>query len=234
MGIRNNLSLSVEIKEIAMADAALIIAMALWLSGGLLFSRSSGGPGLLASFVYYLPIAAVAVSVTFVLHELMHKFTAQHYGAIAGFRSSHTGLMITLITGAFGFLIGIPGATVIFAHNFDRRQNGLVSLAGPLTNFAVFGVALLLLVALGPAQGTYLFNAIYITLFISIILAFFNMLPMYPLDGSKVLAWSKPIYLVTMAAIFILMILFTAIPLYDILIMLVMAVFFSMFYRSVI
>ncbi len=230
--MRENVSSMTEIKNILMSDIVLIIAMAFTLSGGLLTSHS--GSGIVSRFLYFLPIAALAVSLSFILHELMHKFVAQHYGAIAGFRSSMSGLLITLATGAFGFLLGIPGATVIFAHSFNRKQYGIVSLAGPLTNFAVFGVFLALLIVINPPQNSYLFAVLYITLFISIILAFFNMLPVFPLDGSKVLAWSKQIYIATMAAIFILMVFFTPIPISTIVFMIVIAVFFSLFYRNMI
>ncbi len=217
-----------EIRDIVIADAVLIVAMTLVLSGGIVSARSAG---FAASFIYYLPIVAIAASLVFILHELMHKFVAQHYGAIAGFKMSTTGLMITLATGAFGFLLGIPGATMIYAHSFDKRQNGLVSLAGPLTNFAIFGACLVLLFILAPAQTTYLYAALYLTLFISILLAFFNMLPMFPLDGSKVLAWSKPVYFGTIGLIFVLMVLFTPISIYIIIFMVIIALFFSLFYR---
>ena len=130
-----------ELKEIVLADVVLILAFTLTLTGGITLAfRSSSAIDL---FMLYLPIVAVGVTLSFVLHELMHKFVAQRYGAVAGFRSSPIGLAITLITGAFGFLLGIPGATMIYTQSFTKRENGIVSLAGPLTNFAVFGGALL-------------------------------------------------------------------------------------------
>ena len=226
--MRENVSSYNELKDIVIADLALILAMSLTLSGGI-FGLSSGG--FASSFLILLPIAAVGVTLSFVLHELMHKYVAQRYGAIAGFRTSYQGLMITLVTGAFGFLLGIPGATMIYAHNFTRKENGIVSLAGPLTNFVVFGAALALFFILSPAPGSYLGEALYFIIFISILLAFFNMLPIFPLDGSKVLAWNKPIYLATMGAIFVLMVVFTRIPLTSVIFMVIIALFFSFFYR---
>ncbi len=220
-----------EIKEIVIADVVLIIAISLTLSGGIFFS--SDGPKFLQDFITFIPIAAVGVTLSFVLHEMMHKFVAQKYGAIAGFRTSYTGLMITLATGAFGFLLGIPGATMIYAHNFSKRENGIVSLAGPLTNFAVFGVFLIADLILAPPPTSYVGAIISFTLFISILLAFFNMLPIYPLDGSKVLAWDRKIYFATMAAIFVLMLYFTPISPFTILFMFAIAIFFSLFYRNI-
>ena len=230
MQFRENISSMREVREIAIADAVLILAFTLTLSGGVFLASSSSFS---KDFIYLLPIVALGVTLSFVLHELMHKFVAQHYGAIAGFRTSPNGLLITLLTGMFGFLLGIPGATVIYASSFTRKENGIVSLAGPLTNFVVFMAFLVAGLALNPAPGSYLASTISFVLFISILLAFFNMLPIFPLDGSKVLAWDRRIYLVTMAAIFILMVTFTGIPLYDIAFMVIIALFFSLFYRHV-
>ena len=244
MALRDNFSGFEEIKNIVIADAVLILAFSLSLSGGISGLSANGGIGY---FLQLIPMVALGVTLSFVLHELMHKFVAQHYGAIAGFRTSMNGLIITLVTGAFGFLLGIPGATMIYASNFTKKENGLVSLAGPLTNFAVFVVFAALLysasphffIALvkgsNPNSNSYLVNALDFTMFISILLAFFNMLPIFPLDGSKILAWSKPVYVLVLAAIFVLMLLFFSnlISIWSIIFMLLVALLFSAFYRSV-
>lgn len=227
--MRENLTGYNEAKEILIAASALTVALTLLFSGGIFGARSPSQ--FASSFIYFLPIVAIATVLSFVLHELMHKFVAQHYGAIAGFRYSMWGLVVSLVTGAMGFLFALPGATVIQAQSFTKRQNGIVSFAGPLTNFAVFGVAVVLLFALAPPASSYLYTGLSLILFISIILAFFNMLPVFPLDGSKVLAWNKPVYFISMALIFVLMVTFTAIPLLLVALMLVMALFFSLFYR---
>ena len=78
-------------------------------------------------------------------------------------------------------------------------------------------------------------------MFISILLAFFNMLPIMPLDGAKVLNWDKNVYITSIIIIFILMafsyyILVHSIisMLIEIVIMIALASFFSLFYRNVI
>jgi Zn-dependent protease len=215
----------------------LIVAFSLTISGGIL--GLTGASATLKTFLYYLPIAALGVSLSFILHEMMHKFVAIKYGAIAEFRTSWSGLAITLITGAFGFLLGIPGATMIYTNSFTAKENGIVSLAGPLTNFVVFGVFLAIGLSVfgahffsNPPTNSYLYNAIDFTIFISLLLAFFNMLPIFPLDGSKVLHWSKPIYAVVMLAIFFLIVVFNVLSILDVIILVIIALFFSLFYRS--
>ena len=224
------MSASEELKDIIVADIVLVVAFSLALSGGVANIISGGAS--VGSFLLLLPIAALAVTLSFVLHELMHKFVAQHYGAVAGFRYSASGLVITLLTGAFGFLLGIPGATMIYASRFTKRENGIVSLAGPLTNFAVFVVFFALLQLLNPASDSYLYLALTYTIFISILLAFFNMLPISPLDGSKILAWNRPVYVLVIGALLVLILYFQIIPLESILFMLLIALFFSTFYRG--
>jgi Zn-dependent protease len=221
---------SEEIKNILIADIVLIVAFSLTITGGL-SAFSSNQAMAISTFEYYLPIAAIGVSLSFILHEMMHKFVAQKYGAVAAFKTSWTGLMITLVTGAFGFLLGIPGATYIYTNSFTKEQNGIVSIAGPLTNFAVFAIFLAMSVILHPAATSYLANIISFTIFISILLAFFNMLPIFPLDGSKVLSWNPAIYIVTMLIIFGLMVEFTSIGLLSIIIIVAIALAFSIFYR---
>lgn len=227
-----NLTSMQEITSIIIADAVLIIAFSLTIAGGIPGFQASQGNAL-STFLYYLPIAAIGVSLSFILHEMMHKFVAMKYGAYAEFRTSVSGLAITLVTSAFGFLLGIPGATYIFSNSFSIKENGIVSLAGPLTNFAVFAIFLGLSVLLHPAANSFASNAISFTLFISILLAFFNMLPIMPLDGSKVLHWNKPIYVVVMVTIFALMLLFNIVSILTIGIMIVIALLFSLFYRTI-
>lgn len=202
---------SQEVKDLLLADIVLTLAFA--------FVFGGGSSALLRSpiaFLYILPISFIAVSLSFVLHELMHKFVAQRYGAIAAFKTSLNGLLITVVTSFFGFLIGIPGATVIYTDRFTRQEDGVVSLAGPMTNFIIFGVFFVIGVILFPnfissipnglnqvatQTGNYLQNLVTFVLYISLLLAFFNMLPIFPLDGSKVLRWNIGIYIMVMAVI---------------------------------
>lgn len=240
MYVRAGSALPREVEDILVADAALTIGFALALSGGI-FGMST------ALFLYLLPISFAAVSLSFVLHELMHKFVAQHFGAAAAFRRSDSGIIITLITSMFGFLIGLPGATMIYAPHFTREEEGYVSLAGPLTNFVVFAVFFLLGSALFSGFGTGVRNILFggsvsgisylqvglsFIVFISIYLAFFNMLPLFPLDGSKVYRWNKPIYLAVVAVIFVLLFMITGFALIPTLVfVLIVALFLSSFYR---
>ncbi len=227
MAVRQNIPMGDELKEIIIAEVALVLAFSLAFSGGI-----AGAVRNLPVFISYIPIAFIAVTLNFVFHEMMHKFTAQRYGAIAGFKTSPFGLVLTVVTGMLGTLFGLPGATYIYVHSFTKKENGIVSLAGPATNIVVFLAFAALLIILNPSPTSYTYSAIYFTMLIALVLAAFNMMPIMPLDGSKVLAWSLPVY--AAVSVFLLVFLFafglTQLIFYWILI----ALIFSVFYRGMI
>ena len=96
----------------------------------------------------------------------------------------------------FGFLIAAPGAVYISGRNISGKDNGKISIAGPLVNMvlAVIGIAGCLLL-----NHSAFVVPFYLLMSLNGSLALFNMLPFPPLDGSKILAWDKRIYFVCLA-----------------------------------
>jgi Zn-dependent protease len=148
-----------------------------------------------------LLIAFVAVATGFVLHELAHKVLAQRYGHWAEFRAQFAGLAITIaFAAAVKFLFAAPGA-VLIQGRVTPRENGLISLVGPATNFVIAGLALggfQLGLALSPTWGVNA-DALVPRLLTGVaevngVLAVFNLVPLGPLDGAKVWRWSKSAY----------------------------------------
>ena len=132
-------------------------------------------------------VSFVAVGSGFVLHELMHKFTAERYGYWAEFRMWVMGIVLALITSTFGFIFAAPGATYISGNNVTPRQYGIISIAGPATNVVIALVFLLV-----RTVGTGIVYDIGLVGFpVNLFLATFNMLPIMPLDGAKVFRWNK-------------------------------------------
>lgn len=187
-----------ELKHILMALLVLIGAFTLAFAGGV---RATP-----LSLAAHLILASIAVPTGFLLHEMGHKVVAQRYGCWAEFRSYTYGLFLAIITALMGFIFAAPGAVVISGF-VDRKQNGKISLAGPLVNLLIGGLFLLLWASLlrtgiNPmlVAGMSLASLTWGVAFINLLLGAFNMIPFMPLDGSKILRWDFRVYGLLLAA----------------------------------
>jgi Zn-dependent protease len=142
-------------------------------------------------FLQFILISAVTVGLAFLLHELAHKIIAQRYNCWAEFRSDMRMLVLGLIMSFLGVVFIAPGAVMIFG-NIDRKQNGKISLAGPLTN-------IILAIILAPLlfinfSSTIMKSIIESGFLINAWLALFNMIPLWNFDGAKIYAWNRKIF----------------------------------------
>ena len=153
-----------------------------------------------ADFAVLLPIMFIVVGSSFVVHELMHRFVAMKLGAHAEYVAWPFGLLLAIIMPiiTFGrFVFAAPGAVYIFSHDLTREEEGLISVAGPASNI-VMGFIFWLL-SLLTLQGSFLSVVCIWGAYINFFLAFFNLLPVPPLDGSKVIVWNKFVWLIAIA-----------------------------------
>ena len=146
----------------------------------------------------YFPASLLAVGTGVGLHEIMHKVVAQRYGLWAEFRYNPRGLVFAFIfAAAIGFLYGAPGATWI-SGAVTEEQNGRISAAGPGTNIVIAAVLYAAFLAMKPNPSS--FGGLLVVLYliqaasVNAFLAGFNMIPVMPLDGAKVWAWNKAVY----------------------------------------
>jgi Zn-dependent protease len=112
------------------------------------------------------------------------------------------GLLLAVVGSFVGFVFAAPGAVYFnpvvrgrFAftvHRFTDKDVAIVSLAGPAVNI-VLGV-LFFAASFFALPDIFKFAA-----YISFFMAFFNLIPFPPLDGSKVIKWSLPIWAVSIA-----------------------------------
>ena len=174
-----------ELLDLAVAWAALGVAFALFFGGGgrVLLAR----PSLLVGL---LPASLLTAGLGFLLHELAHKVTAIRFGQLAEFRADY-GMLFLAVAGALaGFLFAAPGA-VYHRGRATLRENGLIAVAGPLTNVALG----LLFVPLELFAGGTLASVASLGVRINFLLAGFNMIPFGPLDGNTVKEWSTTAFL---------------------------------------
>lgn len=144
-------------------------------------------------------LSILTVGSGFLLHELAHKVVAVRFGQVAAFRADYAMLGLAIASGLAGFLFAAPGAVYHRGYITDR-QNGLVSVAGPLTNLALVAVFLpLFLVGPGIVAEIGRWG-----LLVNGFLAAFNMVPFGPLDGRTVLDWSAGVFAVVFGGAIVL------------------------------
>lgn len=184
--IRGNLQFSPrEIRDLLIAWFALGVAFAIFFGGGAAVFAIPG------RFMKLLLISILTAGVGFLLHELAHKVVAIRYGQVAAFRANYPMLAIAIAAALGGFIFAAPGA-VYHRGRLTRRQNGLIALAGPVTNLLLAGVFAPLLLAGGVLAQIGLYGVL-----INLFLAAFNLLPFGPLDGRKVREWSLIVFVVS-------------------------------------
>ena len=143
-------------------------------------------------------ITVVAATLSITIHEVSHGFaaykcgdnTAKAYGRLSLNPLKHIDWFgaICLVFFKFGWAKPVP----VNQYNFKNRKVGiiLVSLAGPLSNFIMAFIAFLLAsMMVVTSYGTHLIATFLITLvYLNIGLGVFNLIPIPPLDGSKIVA----------------------------------------------
>lgn len=136
-----------------------------------------------------LAVSAALFGLSFMVHELAHKFVAQQRGMWAEFRVYPFGALLTLISLISPIKLIAPGAVVI-AGPSDIGDVGKTAVAGPVTNVLLGGV--LALVSL-PMSGPWALVLSYGAL-LNAWLALFNLIPFGVLDGHKVLVWNRVVW----------------------------------------
>jgi len=152
--------------------------------GATLFNFNLLGP-------LYAAAAIVAFVASFLAHELAHKFVAIGYGYLAVFRISPIGALITAISILSPLKVIAPGAVNIYGSP-NYRAYARIAAVGPLTNIIISAVSYALAFANSAIEWyPQIANLAFTVARINALLAFFNLLPFGPLDGQKVLAYSR-------------------------------------------
>ncbi len=145
-------------------------------------------------------LLAVPLLYSIIIHELAHGWvafrmgdmTAKWMGRLTLNPLRHLDPIGTLMLFIFGF--GWAKPVPVNIANMRNQRLGLVltSAAGITANFIVAFISILLLRLLQPDTGGTVATVLQVMAYINIILAAFNLIPIPPLDGSKILMGFVP------------------------------------------
>jgi len=201
-----------EIRDLTISFFVISLAFAI------LYSRVN-----FSMIIYILPMVMIGVGSGFILHEIAHKITAMRYGYWAEYKTWPPGLFIALISSFFGFIFAAPGAVHIYGSYMTDKENGIISLFGPLTNIVLAMVFFLLYILTmtssiaGMIQNPEIIDILILTFGlgfkINSFLALFNLIPFSILDGAKIFRWNPLIWLAIAALAGIMVFIsFTGLP----------------------
>ena len=142
-----------------------------------------------------------------ILHEIAHGFvadrlgdpTARLMGRLTLNPKSHIDPFMSILLPLFLMLSGSPvifgAAKPVPVDPFNlkegRKDLALVALSGPLTNMLIAIIASILL-KFTPSSFLFIGTLLTMIRFYNVLLAIFNLLPIPPLDGSKVFSLLLP------------------------------------------
>lgn len=157
--------------------------------------------GLDWSVLTNLLLSVVPALICITLHELAHGYVAYRLGDDTAKRAGrltlnplrHIDIMGLLMMIVFKFGWAKPVPVNMWKFKNPKKGMAITAAAGPIANLLIAIVFLFLygfLFALLHRPGrslNWLLEMLYITAYLSIALAIFNIIPIPPLDGSKVL-----------------------------------------------
>jgi Zn-dependent protease len=169
-----------------------------------------------AEFLTEISVWAVPTVFAIILHEVMHGFVALRLGDDTALRAgrltlnplSHIDLFGTIIMPAALLFLHLPvfGYAKPVPVDFRRLRNPrtgmmMVAAAGPLTNIVLALASSLgmrvcvhfIAAPWGPSIAVPLYYMLRASVVINIVLAIFNLFPLLPLDGGRVVVGMLPL-----------------------------------------
>jgi Zn-dependent protease len=146
--------------------------------------------------LFVFAILALMLGIT--VHEFMHAWsanalgdpTAKYYGRLTLNPLKHLDPLGSLLLILVGFGWGKPVPVNPTRLRWGKWGDVLVSLSGAISNLltaTIFALAMRILFVSGVPANLYVLKFLNLVIELNLLLAVFNLLPIPPLDGSKVL-----------------------------------------------
>jgi Zn-dependent protease len=160
--------------------------------------------------LWTISVYALPVILAITLHEAAHAYAAKYFGDDTAYQAGRMSanplrhidpigtialpiLMYVFTPFVFGYAKPVP---VEFSRlRNPKKQMAWVALAGPAANFAMALLWLVMLVSLGPLglSERFLFEVARAGLFVNMLMFAFNLLPIPPLDGGRIVTGMLPL-----------------------------------------
>ncbi len=163
------------------------------------------------AFVYDASVWVIPVVVAITLHEAAHGWVADRLGDDTARRAGRVTFnplrhvdpfgtvvlpaMLLILRSPFVFGFAKPVPVNFWRLRHPKRDMIWVAAAGPAANMAIAiasGLAVHIVPYLSPEVGDWLFDNLARSILINVVLAVFNMLPIPPLDGGRVMTGLLP------------------------------------------
>lgn len=151
-------------------------------------------------FVYRLLTAFPVILFSLTVHEFFHGYvalrfgdpTARDMGRLTFNPIAHIDMfgLIVMIMSQFSFGWAKPVPVNLYNLRNPKKDHLWIAFAGPLSNFGmaiIFGIIFRIVYAAGLNLPREMYDVLINFVVINIVLGLFNMIPLYPLDGSHIL-----------------------------------------------
>ncbi len=156
--------------------------------------------------IMFLPLLLPGFILGAVIHELAHAWVAsllgdptpREEGRLTLNPLAHldpVGSVMFLVTYLFfSFPFGWARPVMTRPESFAKPKRGmaLVAIAGPLSNVVLATGITAVVIHAGPSLGQTMLRVLVITIQVNVVLSVFNMIPVPPLDGSRVIGVFMP------------------------------------------
>ncbi len=152
----------------------------------------------LQRLIYYIPVMLTALTV----HEYAHARTAlalgdptaKYAGRVSLNPLKHLDPIGAVCMVLFGFGWGKPVPISVLNFKKPQRDSALVALAGPLSNLAMACIWGFMYGLFGSLilKENYIITLCFYGVYLNCVLCVFNLLPITPLDGSRILSLILP------------------------------------------
>jgi Zn-dependent protease len=178
-----------KVEEKHILAASLIVVLS-----GVLTNWTVAANPLVAPTPLFFAITIPMYLVSFLGHEIAHKFLARRNGLWAEFRTNLYGLMLTAVSSVFLVKFLAPGQMNIRGSG-SKDVLGGISLVGPGFNILLGTLILVLSRFSGSFLGLILIQISWFNAWMALI----NLIPFGSLDGTRIFDWDRTRWAITLA-----------------------------------